>query len=76
VELFDVELRAEDGLGLFAGAQPGEVANLVAAGLADRDAIAFDLALDSRPWEAGGLLLLIDGLLAAPALGVEAGVDD
>ena len=51
------------------------MADLVAAGLAHHRAVTFDFALRAWPGEAGGLNHVIGRLLAAPALGVDAGVD-
>src|SRR4051812_43633828 len=76
VEALEVEAGAERDLGLRPRPGPGHVADLVAARLPDLGAIALDLALRARPGEAGRLDQVVGRLLAAPFLGVEAGVDD
>src|SRR5438128_11272246 len=67
VELAQVEPGTERLLRFLAGAKPGEVADLVAAGLAGRSTVTLDLALDAALREAGGPHHVIDRLLAAPA---------
>ena len=76
MELPKVELCPEDCLRLFPRAHPRKVSNLVAARLANRCAIALDLALNAGPREARGLHHIVDGLFPAPTLGVQSGVDD
>ena len=68
MELANVEPRPEKLLGLGAGAKPGEMADLVAAGLARRYAIAVDLALQPGPRDAGRRDHIVERLLSAPAL--------
>src|SRR6476469_5374602 len=76
VELSDVELRAEALFRFVAGAHPGGVPDLVAAGLADHRAVALDFALRPGAGIARRLRHVVGGLFAAPALGMDAGVDD
>ena len=75
MEQLDVELGSECGLRLGARARPGHVTDLIAACLTGLRAIAFDLALRSRAGEASGGHHIVGRLFAAPALGVDAGVD-
>ena len=58
-----------------ARAVPGDVADLVATRLADLGAVAFHLALGSRPREPSRRDHIVGRLLAAPALEMDAGVD-
>src|SRR5437899_11598532 len=73
VEVLEVELRAQSGLGAGAQVDDGGVAELVAAGLAGGGAVPVHLARG----EAGRLALVVheagDGLLARPAHVVDAG---
>ena len=75
MELLDVELRPKPFLRFSAGTGPGGVADLVAAGLADLGTVALDFALRARARETGRFHQVIGRLIAAPALGVEAGVN-
>jgi hypothetical protein len=72
VELLDVEPVAKRPFRFIARANPRHVADLVAARLADADAIALDFTLRARAGEACRLDHVIGRLLAGPALGVEA----
>src|SRR6185369_11277726 len=76
MELLDVESGTEALLRLVAGAHPGRMSNLVAAGLADHRAVALDLPLRAGAGVAGRLDHVIGRLLAAPSLGMDPGVDD
>ena len=75
MELADVELLAERLLGLLTDAQPDDLADHVAAGLARPNDVAFDLGDRAAFLVAHGLGHVLDGLLAAPLLVVHAGVD-
>src|SRR6185503_17620373 len=75
VKLLQVEAIPKDLLRPGASAVPGDMADLVAAGLTNRSAIALDLTLDARAGKARGRDHIVNRLLSAPALGIEAGVD-
>src|SRR5207248_5912056 len=74
VELLDVELRPKRSFRFVPGVHPGTVADLVAARLTHQRAIALDLALRARPGVTGRRGEVIGGLLAGPALRVDARV--
>src|SRR5206468_3115524 len=76
VEALHVEAWPEDRLRPLPSASPRHVPDLVAARLAGLGAIALDFALRARPRETGSGDEIVGRLLAAPAPGVDAGVDD
>ena len=76
MEALDVEAVAERAPGPLAQRAPAGLADLVAGRLARPDAIALDLGRDRAFLVAEGFDHVADRLLAAPALVVEAGVDD
>ncbi|EEF23862.1 conserved hypothetical protein, partial [Ricinus communis] len=73
MEAFQSELVAQALLGAGAAVGPGAPAQHVARRLARLDAVALDLAGDRAFGVAQGFRHVGDGLLAAPAPGVDAG---
>jgi hypothetical protein len=75
VEAPEVETRAERNLGLGAQAIDLAVAHLVSAGLPGPGAVAVHFTADLLHARTIGTGEPVDGLLARPALGMQAGVD-
>ena len=76
VEGADVELVAERFLRAGAELEDLELADLVGQSLAGPGDVAVDLGLDAGLVDVRVVVEVVDHLLAGPALGVDAGVDD